>query len=93
MTTHQRHRLAVVRRTFIAAAAAFAAILVLLGAQLALGRDPALRARASTQTAAAQRPAEDPSIVGTILGVARAALADGEHEGGDAAPSVQTRSS
>jgi hypothetical protein len=97
VTDRQRHRLRGIKRTFLAAGALFSAVLVLMAAQLALGRDPAVRSgRApSAQTAQAAPPAADSSIVDTILGLARSAISDDEggDPSGESPPAVQTTSS
>ena len=81
----------------MAAGALFSAVLVLMAAQLALGRDPAVRSghRApATQTAQASPPAADSSIVDTILGLARGAISDDEGGSSNASPpAVQSTTS
>jgi len=82
----------------MAAGALFSAVLVLMAAQLALGRDPAVRSghrAAATQTAQASPPAADSSIVDTILGLARGAISDDEGGGtaGGSPPAVQSSTS
>jgi hypothetical protein len=69
-----------------------------MAAQLALGRDPAVRSghrAGAAQTAQTNPPAADSSIVDTILGLARGAISDDEGGGssGGSPPAVQTTSS
>ncbi|MCU0313655.1 MAG: hypothetical protein MUC84_06290 [Solirubrobacteraceae bacterium] len=100
MRPRTAERLRLLRRTLAASAALFAALLVLLAAQLALGRDPAVRDGAArgagepTQTAAV--PEAEASIGDVVVSTVLSALAgdeDDEESGQESAPALRSGTS
>jgi hypothetical protein len=94
VSDRERSRTLLIKRTLYASGALFAALFVLLSAQMVLGRDPALGARATRATQTAQvrgGGAHERSIVDRLLSLAGSALSGGDHGGG--ASSGQSQSS